>query len=80
MRDLTVVADKARLAQKGLYEVDGLLHTIARALADSHPPESQSGPHTYLAEILQQGDLLLHTMARIIGAFMAERSSHMRCA
>lgn len=42
LRDLTVVADKARLAQKGLYEVDGLLHTIARALADSHPPESQS--------------------------------------
>jgi hypothetical protein len=43
VRDLTVVSDKARLAQKGLYEVDGLLHTIARALADSHPPESQSG-------------------------------------
>ena len=47
LRDLTVVSDKARLAQKGLYEVDGLLHTIARALANSHPPESQSGPqHT----------------------------------
>ena len=43
LRDLNVVADKARLAQKGLYEVDGLLHIIARALADSHPPESQSG-------------------------------------
>ena len=43
LRDLTVVADKARLAQRGLYEVDGLLLTISRTLADSHCPEEQSG-------------------------------------
>lgn len=43
LRDLTVVADKARLAQKGLYDVDSLLLTITRALSDSHPPEAQSG-------------------------------------
>lgn len=38
-----MVADKARLAQKGLYDVDSLLLTITRALADNHPPEAHSG-------------------------------------
>lgn len=42
LRDLTVVADKARLAQKGLYDVDSLLISINRTLADSHPLENQS--------------------------------------
>jgi len=38
-----VVSDKARLAQRGLYDVDSLLLTISRALADSHCADSQSG-------------------------------------
>lgn len=42
LRDLTVVADKARLAQRGLYDVDSLLLTISRALADSHCADAQS--------------------------------------
>lgn len=52
LRDLTVVADKARLAQKGLYDVDSLLININRTLADSHPLENQTGEILGLANVV----------------------------